>query len=343
MQGATTAIAVTVLLLVALVTSLSFFSYFNRLRAEMVSSGEERVAELEVPPKLISLVCYSGYGYMYLSPSQGQREISGRVLLTVYKDTGELVKEKFIDLSLSGPEKLYLPVFFNTSERYLVLLSARKWRISEYCSPINDPNMVLYLPFDEGSGSTAGDDSDYENDCTISGGSWGNGVVGGALVFDGSSTFVDCGSDEDFNSTDFTVSAWVRPNDLNSNHSIWGGFNPGGDHKNYVWVDAGDDVRTDQSPPGGGVLNSSNAYSSQWFHVVVVRNSTRLAVYLNGSMEASTGTVENYAGAAITKWAVGYRYSSSPSAYFAGRIDELRVYSRALNPDEVEALYMAYV
>lgn len=75
-----------------------------------------------------------------------------------------------------------------------------------------DPDTILGLwPLDEGSGDLTEDISGNENHGTLmSAPTWIPGQFGGALAFDGSSAYVNCGNDEMLNVEVFSVSFWCN-------------------------------------------------------------------------------------------------------------------------------------
>lgn len=73
--------------------------------------------------------------------------------------------------------------------------------------------LVLYLPFDEGSGKVVRDLSGKNHDGTINGAQWTNGKFGKALSFNGKDNFVEVPYSDDFAITDgITLGAWVTAN-----------------------------------------------------------------------------------------------------------------------------------
>ncbi|MBW2649065.1 MAG: hypothetical protein JRC53_04520, partial [Deltaproteobacteria bacterium] len=74
----------------------------------------------------------------------------------------------------------------------------------------NPFDLVLDLPFDEGSGSVAYDQSLYGNDGTINGATWTRGRYGYALEFDGEDDYVEIPNTEILNLPAFAVSVWVK-------------------------------------------------------------------------------------------------------------------------------------
>ena len=89
--------------------------------------------------------------------------------------------------------------------------------------PINDPDLVGWWSFDEGSGSVAVDWSGHDNHGDLIGEpQWVAGQDGGALEFDGSN-WVDCGSSDDLQIVDaLTVACWVNPALLSGNRAFAG-------------------------------------------------------------------------------------------------------------------------
>ena len=81
----------------------------------------------------------------------------------------------------------------------------------------------------------------------------------------------------------------------------------------------------------------SNAnYAGKWTHVCGVADSSGARMFFNG---VQVGTRSDTVG--ITKTTglgIGYRFGAN-SDYFTGKIDDLRIYSRALTPSEIRLLY----
>jgi len=81
-------------------------------------------------------------------------------------------------------------------------------------------DLVLHLPMDEGTGSTAGDVSGYGNDGTIYGPTWVTHDDGYALSFDGEDDYVDCGNPTalQFGTGDGTIEFWAQRKDSSSDY-----------------------------------------------------------------------------------------------------------------------------
>ena len=77
-----------------------------------------------------------------------------------------------------------------------------------------------------------------------------------------------------------------------------------------------------------------------WYHVVLVRDGSRLTVFLNGNPEPEIGgRAEVRPSSGQPQWFFGGR--SDSFANFEGKIDEVAVYPRALSPAEAAAHYQA--
>ncbi len=80
--------------------------------------------------------------------------------------------------------------------------------------------------------------------------------------------------------------------------------------------------------------------TGEWYHVCGVRdyNSDEVILYINGSEETRT----TFNGDPITRQmfaAVGAFFDGKAEAFFHGIIDEVRIYSRVLTPEEIQFIY----
>jgi hypothetical protein len=76
--------------------------------------------------------------------------------------------------------------------------------------------------------------------------------------------------------------------------------------------------------------------NSVWHHIAASQAGTKANLYLDGKLRAS-GTLEPI-GNAPSEITIG-RYDSPSFSYFAGRIDDVRIYDRALSGAEIAELY----
>lgn len=180
--------------------------------------------------------------------------------------------------------------------------------------PPNNLGLVGYWSLNEGAGTSAGDFSGNAKNGTLStSGSglptWSNGIRGLALEFDGTDEYVSVGS---VSSGVQTVSFWLKADDTTSRKII--------DLNGTQQVELNDSSQvtaTSFTSPTVYVDGSSASavIDTEWHHVII-----------------TTGTGINASAADIGRVSAGY---------FDGKIDEVRLYTRALTASEAQSLARA--
>ena len=162
-----------------------------------------------------------------------------------------------------------------------------------------------------------------------------------ALTFDGSNDYITVADKDSLDLTQMTVSAWFRQTVASQNGVISKGAGTGGTD-NYLlqtWSDKKAYFSifsvTQRQVSSGTTLIPLN----QWFHLAGTYDGVTLRLYLNGQQ---VGTL----GVAVTPTVntgpleIGRDNASTDGVfYFPGKIDEVRVYNRALSPSEIKSLY----
>ena len=195
-----------------------------------------------------------------------------------------------------------------------------------------EKGLVGWWKFDEGSKTLAADASGNHNTGTLSGTTkptWVPGKRGGALSFDGSSGYVKL-TKSVIPSGDWTVSAWINSNKIGSLNTIFSN-----DYQILRLETTGTIGVFDNG--SNGTLGNLQIKNNTWYHVVwTYVGSTKLnGIYINGVLDKSGGnTVATYTANVPN---IGAYYS--PSIYFSGKIDDVRIYSRALSAAEILTLY----
>ena len=201
--------------------------------------------------------------------------------------------------------------------------------------PVTDPSLVGWWKFDEGNGHIAVDWSGQNNHGALQGDpQWAPGQVGGALEFDGTGDFVDCGANDVFNiDTNITVMGWMKVHQFNKN---WQAIVTQGDNSwrlhrsnntdNIAWGTSGLDP-TD-------ITGTINVNDGEWHHVAGVYDGTQKILYVDGNIDASANTTGSIDGST-------YRVQIGENAQATGRnwaglIDDVRIYSKALSVNEIK-------
>jgi hypothetical protein len=202
-------------------------------------------------------------------------------------------------------------------------------------SPDITTGLVGHWSFD----NTAQDSSGNANHATLTGSpTYTTGKVGtGALSLNGTSQYAQA---PDANTLDlsnpFTLSAWVNPSvALSDFRSIL--------VKNYTYFLYGSVSSYCGAGSvlggfgGGTVCQASPLPANTWTHLALTYNGSTLALYRNGNptpvvTASATGTPTNTTGTLQ----IG---ASQYGEYFNGKIDDVRVYNRALSGMDIQALY----
>ena len=195
---------------------------------------------------------------------------------------------------------------------------------------VSESGLVGYWPMNEGVGLQAGDSSGYGYTGTIAGNpTWTDGKRGKALNFDGTGDVITATDGLSGNGA-FTASAWVNPADITTSwKSIFGTGCSGFDVAvNAATINFGRNC-------GGGVFYTGPTVSAnEWAHIVAVFDGTNIDVYKNGVK--TTGGAVTYTHGATTY--IGGSINTS-SELFLGKIDDVRIWNRALSVTEVLNLY----
>jgi hypothetical protein len=197
--------------------------------------------------------------------------------------------------------------------------------------------LVAAYGFDEGSGSTVGDVSGQGNHGSISGATWTtSGRYGPALVFDGTNDVVVVADSTSLDLTNgMTLSAWVYPT---SSLSGWKAILQKETDAWFLNANTGGDRAGTGGTLNGvccTVLQGPSALAvNRWTHVAATYDGTTLRLYLDATQVASQARSGNLQVNAAPLRIGGNTYGSE---FFPGRIDEVRIYNRALSAAEIQA------
>ncbi|MFB6213526.1 MAG: LamG-like jellyroll fold domain-containing protein [Candidatus Nanohaloarchaea archaeon] len=200
---------------------------------------------------------------------------------------------------------------------------------------------------DSGSGQTVVDDSGWNNDGTRGGStssetsdpSWTTGKFDDALSFDGND-YVDIpDSAAVTGSKARTVTAWYKVDEANSDSrgSIITLGKTGTDGEDFAMTlreGAGSGCWRAQLWGSADIDYCISGSYTGWHHQTYTYNGSTFRIYYDGSLIKSKSRSLN---TKIGSTNLG-RWGGGPD-YFAGKIDEVRVYSRALSQQEVQQLY----
>ncbi len=203
--------------------------------------------------------------------------------------------------------------------------------------------LVGYWKMDESSWGTVVDSSGNGNNGTASGATVTTGKFGNAGSFDGTDDYVDAGSAtalDNLPNNNMTISGWMNRQAQNGNYPslinkgwyvrLAGGVNPS--VIDFVVPFSGGNTRA---------YTVAGTTAAVWTHWAVVWNAStkNIDIYIDGTLANSVKTTGSgtYTSDANTNLQFGVPASSL--IYYKGLEDELRIYNRALSPQEVRQLY----
>ena len=199
------------------------------------------------------------------------------------------------------------------------------------------PGLVAAYNFDEASGATVLDRSSSGLNGTITGATrTAAGHAGGALTFSGTSNWVTVPDNAVLDVTRVTVSAWVRPTTLSGWRTVLMKETATGLAYTLYAHDNGPRPAGYISTGGDEVAATGTAAlaTNTWTHLTQTFDGTAIRLYVNGALVRTvnlTGNIVNGAG----PLRIG---GNGPwGEYFAGQIDDVRIYNRALTQTEIQA------
>lgn len=273
-------------------------------------------------------------------------------------------KELIIGLIIMFIGTSFLPIISGDSyKRNTELIDSNNFELNSKSNdniPL-DENLIGYWSFNEGSGTTLKDSSGNGNDGIVHGNpAWTTGISGNALSFDGIDDYVDIPdvSDFVFANEDFSFSAWVQIYD-NANvyrHVIYMGDAKGDPYNPRPFIYLGkirSGIKDGRlaiviAPPPGTIYGSSILTGDllpkyQWLYLTgVVDYPNTLKFYINGELQETSNLIDfNMADDQLLKLHFGRSVFIDPEigGWFLGLIDEIRIYKKALNENEIQSLY----
>jgi hypothetical protein len=201
-------------------------------------------------------------------------------------------------------------------------------------------DLVVHWMLDEGSGSVAHDLSGNGNDGTLNGEpKWATGKTGGGLECDGTDDYVEIPRVVQDN---FTLMAWIKTDTdgislgaqgYQGSGLIWSDV--GGVANDFILAVLGTKLSFFCGNPDLSVNSDRDIVTGQWVHVAAIRNlqEQQISIYIDGEHEGTIDHANSNPLDAHDVIAVGG--NTLDSRYYAGLIDEVRIYDHALTGIEV--------
>ena len=213
------------------------------------------------------------------------------------------------------------------------------------------PEPILHLALDDGGGLTATDSAPGGHDATLSGPTWISGQSGGALRFGGDGDRADIAGDGIHHLDGETISMWVRSGaTAPANGAVV--FEAGGngceeptfglyaaDHgvrfTSRAYGPFASDLTTDPSQYGIDV------WDGDWHHVAATANAFgHMRIAIDAFELGGAGGSIDYASETDPGISLGASLGNGGCGHplFAGDIDDVRIYPRVLDRDEIATM-----
>ncbi len=170
-----------------------------------------------------------------------------------------------------------------------------------------------------------------------------NFITAGVLLLDGTDARVQVADNPALNlATGFTVAAWVQRDTTGAYHAIY----DSGEQANEWWIFLADGSAGKDNRLGFGIRGVSEVYSTvsitdtNYHHIAVTKSGDvgqNLTFYVDG-IARGAATVGSLTLPSGDKHIGGLQDGGGALAHFDGRIEELRLYNRALSAAEVQRL-----
>lgn len=217
-------------------------------------------------------------------------------------------------------------------------------------APAQDDDLVIWWKLDETSGNRANDSSGHHTHGYLRGDpAWVTGVSDGGLALDGKNDYVAVSNAyySRVGLVDVTVCTWIRTS--KEEDQVIFSF----DRNEYWRLEIngaagkpgaiGWDVMTDVGQVD--LAGRTRVDDGQWHHVAGVFDRGRIAIYVDGQVDATTqagstfGTGNRRFGfVGVGSEATGYDGEKAPETYFDGELDDIRLYTRALSIEEIQEI-----
>jgi hypothetical protein len=223
----------------------------------------------------------------------------------------------------------------------LVLLLSLVFATAAGAANLRD-KLVLYLPMDEGKGDAIADMSDSKFKGAAHNAKWVDGKIGKALEFGGQDIWATVPDAPELNfkqGESFTLAcwtmmtgAWSGQGNIVAKYKIGGGTGP----FYGMFVFTGDKIHTyTRGGPNVELWSKASINDKKWHHLALVRDAGKtVTLYVDGqkddAKDDTSGDLTN-----VETFSMG-RHTTDQ--FYAGVVDEVALWRRALSQAEVQSV-----
>ncbi|MFH2027888.1 MAG: LamG-like jellyroll fold domain-containing protein, partial [Nanoarchaeota archaeon] len=206
----------------------------------------------------------------------------------------------------------------------------------------------LWLDFDDADDPYSGQATCLGASCPIA----IEGKIGSAADFDGINDYLIISNESDYDITgDMTITAWIKLDRLDKTQYIISKMDEGtsgaANHPFQFYITSTNKVlfySGDGTDSVGGIYDAQSLAKDTWYHVAVVydKDTGDVTTYLNGVGEryiSDDGPIGDRINTDYDVKVGRTKFNNQWYYTFDGKIDDLRLYDRALSPEEIEWVY----
>ena len=196
---------------------------------------------------------------------------------------------------------------------------------------------IAAYSFDEGEGKVAGDNAGEHNGDLVNT-EWVKGKYGSAIYLDGNSDYVEIPDSPELQlEEEFTLESWVRPEGVEDEGAVIS-KTAGGFYSYQLYAGSREAAGIPEGFLGyeawawEDVEDETPLQAKTWNHLALTFDGANLRLYVNGELVDTESSLPAMAS-------VGSLYlgGNEDEEDFKGRIDEVRIYDRALDAGELAA------
>ena len=198
-----------------------------------------------------------------------------------------------------------------------------------------ETGLVGYWPFDEGKGSITHDHSGMNNEGRLSGATWVPGNIGTAINFNGKKSWVIIPKSNSLvpSNNQISILMWMCPGKPTGaiQHLVakWDNY--------YLRLSLQNEIAFGLFQEKGSECRVESSFKFQpgrWYYVAAVYDGTTALIYVNDELVSSETMDLKLSNSNTYDLHIGSA-SWGTAELFNGRLDEVRIYNRALSKDEI--------
>ncbi len=225
-------------------------------------------------------------------------------------------------------------------KKYLLFLFVLPFALISY-TQIPDNSLIGYWPFN----GDAQDESGNNNHGMINGATFvpdRHGSENSALLFNGIDNYIDCGNLNFDIHDEITISAWIKTSSYKVAHIVF----------KYIHTeDKGFHFNVDSGHVHvGGRNNAGDTYfytepsvdtvnDCSWHHVVATIEGNTWSTWMDGIFQASMTSTSLSPELSCSQNLLIGKTIYDETRYFEGYIDDIRIYNKAFDSCEIQALF----